>query len=202
MDMTDMVQFARRRLQPISDLAESPAYRCSAFLTDGTYLPCVLLASADAYAQLALRRFDETRKDARLPRLLGGKRRFGPGMEYPDIVRSFTTRGNRVNHYDIDRLEESPFAISAERLSEIRGETSMGWTQFTVEMSDGSQHFFGTTWFNEFFHMPEGYTAKEIVKIHPHPMLAPKPEGTIYRERPFFTCYIDGLGAIRSGSSL
>jgi len=193
--MTDMVQFARTRLQPISDGTESPAYRCSAFLTDGTYLPCVLLASADAYAQLALRRFDETRKDARLPRLLGGKRRFGPGMKYPDIVRTFATRGNRVNHYDIDRLEESPFAISAERLSEIRGETRMGWTQFTVEMNDGSQHFFGTTWIREFFHMPEGYTAKDIVKIHPHPMLAPMPEGTIYRERPFFTCYIDGLGA-------
>lgn len=77
----------------------------------------------------------------------------------------------------------------------------MSWTQFTVEMTDGSDHFFGTTWSREFFSMPDGYTTRDIAKIQPHPMLAQMPEGIIYRERPFFMCYIDGLGAIQAAPS-
>ena len=187
-----MVEFARTNLEPMVDLAGAPAYRCSAYLTDGVYLPCVLLASSEAHTALALRRFDETRKDALIPKLFGGKR-FGNGMRYGDIVKNFVITGNRLNHYDVARLEASPYAISLERLSEIEGETSMGWTQFTVEMSDGSLHPFGTTFLTEFFQMPAGFTAKDIVKIHPHPAHAPRMEGVVYRERPFFTCFLDGL---------
>jgi hypothetical protein len=198
--MTEMVQFARTNPMPFPYITGTPAYRCSAHLTDGTYLPCVLLAPAESYTELAIRRFEETKKDARTPKMFGGKR-FGPGMQYADIVKSFLTGSNRVTHYAVQRLEESPYAISPERLSEVRGETRMSWTQFTVEMTDGSEHFFGTTWSREFFSMPHGYTARDIAKIQPHPMLAQMPEGIIYRERPFFICYIDGLGAIQADPS-
>jgi hypothetical protein len=45
----------------------------------------------------------------------------------------------------------------------------------------------------EFFEMPDGYTAPDIQKIIPAPPLEKRSSGKIYRERPFFTCYIDGI---------
>lgn len=105
-------------------------------------------------------------------------------MQYRDVVKSFVTSGNCVKSYDIDQLEKSPFAIPLARFIEIRGETSMGWTQFTAVMKDGREFAFGTTYLTEFFHMPDGY----IVKIIPH-----KAETAVMRERPFFTCHVIGL---------
>lgn len=93
-----------------------------------------------------------------------------------------------MNPYDIDRLEKSPFAIPLARFKEIKGETSMSWTQFTAIMKDGSEFAFGTPYLTEFFHMPDGYNGDDIVKIIPH-----KAEMTVLRERPFFTCHVSGL---------
>ncbi len=200
MDIEHILDFARTHPQSVYDPSGSPSFRCAAFLKDGLYLPCVAIASEEARIDLAIRRFDETRTPSPRPWWLGGKAKgnkaHGQGFQYRDIVRTFVTSGNRVNHYDIERLEESPFAIPMERLKEVRGETRMSWTQFTAEMSDGSQHHFGTTFLFEFFQMPTGYTAKDIVKIHAHPLMAPMPEGVVYRERPHFTCYVPGFGTV------
>ncbi len=191
-----MIDFARMSLEPVNDLTGSASYRCAAYLNDGLYLPCVVLAQADPWTDLAFRRFKQTSKEPTVWSVLSSSP-LVPTKEYRDIVKHFTTGGNRVNHFDVERLEESPYAIARERLAEIRGETSMAWTQFTVEMSDGSKHQFGTTFLTEFFQMPDGYVSKDIVKIHPHPQLAPRAEGVVYRERPFFTCFLDGLGDIQ-----
>jgi hypothetical protein len=185
MDDQEIISYAKAELEPMENTYGGPAYRCAAVLKDGIKLPCVLLASAEAVTELALRRFEETRADAALPK---SKRRFGTGMEYRDIVKSFVASGNCVNSYDIDRLEKSPFAIPLARFNEIKGETSMSWTQFTAIMKDGREFAFGTTYLTEFFHMPEGYVGDDIAKIIPH-----KAEMSPLRERPFFTCHVSGL---------
>lgn len=47
---------------------------------------------------------------------------------------------------------------------------------------------FGATYHTQFFEMPPGYTATDVVRIKPG-QTAP---GPTYRERPFFECFIDG----------
>jgi hypothetical protein len=185
MEDREIILYAKAELERIENLYGGPAFRCAAVLKDDLHLPCVLLVSAEAVTDLALRRFEETRADAALS---PSKRRFGQGMEYRDIVKSFVTSGNCVNAYDIERLEKSPFAIPLARLYEIKGETSMGWTQFTAIMKDGRAFAFGTNYLTEFFNMPEGYVGEDIVKIIPH-----RAETTPLRERPFFTCHVSGL---------
>ncbi len=180
-----IISYAKSELERLENTYGGPAYRCAAVLKDGVKLPCVLLVSAEAVTELALRRFDETRADEALSK---SKRRFGAGMQYRDIVKSFVTSGNCVNAYDIERLEKSPFAIPLARFKEIKGETSMSWTQFTATMKDGREFAFGTTYLTEFFHMPDGYVGDDIVKIIPH-----KAETPVLRERPFFTCHVSGL---------
>jgi len=181
-DLAQIVAFAKQGIEPIESAAGMPAYRCSAYLKDGLYLPCVLLASAASQVALASRRFDETKAQER-----SGKA--GHGMRYSDIVRTFAAGGNRLNDYDIERIEKSPFAIPLERLREVDGETSMSWTQFGAVMTDGKEFYFGTTFLTEFFQMPVGYSGEDIARIIPHR----KGDGALYRERPFFTCFTQGL---------
>jgi hypothetical protein len=184
MDELDIIKFAESNLERITSTDGGPAYRCSAFLNDGVHLPCVLIASIESHVELATRRLEEARADGLKPE---SERRFGYRMTYPDLISTFTTKGNCVNHYDIARLERSSFAIPLARLQEVKGETSMSWTQFSAVMRDGSEFFFGTSYLTEFFHMPHGYTGDDITTINPH--RGGRSERT-YRERPFFTCYV------------
>jgi hypothetical protein len=103
------------------------------------------------------------------------------------------TEGNRLNHYDIEKLDLSDYALSPSHLDEINGETSMGWTEFYVIMDDGKEFCFGTTFAIEFFCMPEGYTSKNVVRIIPAVRGEPRKYEKVYRERPFFECFIDKL---------
>ena len=182
----EIVEFVKARCEAIAGPAGDAAYRCGAHLKDGLTLPCVLIAQKTAWVQLALRRFQETKKDGNG---LFRKKRFGQGFDYASIVESFVTAGNRLNSYDIDRLVISPFAIPLERLREVKGETSMSWTQFVGVMSDGQEFSFGTTFLTEFFQMPDGYVASDIVGIRSHA----RGEGQLFRERPYFTCFVEGL---------
>ena len=69
----------------------------------------------------------------------------------------------------------------------------MGWTEFYAIMEDGKEFCFGTTFNIEFFSMPEGYTANNIIKITPAVRGEPRKYEQVYRERPFFECYIEKL---------
>ena len=178
----DIVEFVKREVEPLP--ACSPygeRYRVSATLTDGTLLPCVVVERASNTVDLAIRRFDETRKSS------------DPYMGYQALVRSFVTQGNTVNDYDLRELSLSPFAIPLARAREIGGETSMSWTEFYATMRDGREFRFGTSFLVEFFEMPDGYTAADIMKIVPA-LRGEKPRiERVYRERPFFTCFVDGV---------
>lgn len=115
-------------------------------------------------------------------------------MDYRAIVGTFVCDGGRVPWYKIKCLDESPYAIPPDRMAEIGGETSMGWTQFTAVMTDGKRFEFGTTFSTEFFDMPVGYAGRDIARIIPTARGARRdPVTAVYREKPFFDCYVEGI---------
>ncbi len=178
----DIVEFVKKHVEALPAYPPyGERYRVSATMTDGTTLPCVVIESASGTVDLALKRFEETRKSTDLY------------MGYRAIVTSFVTKGNSVNDYDLKQLAHSPFAIPLPRMNEIKGETSMGWTEFYAVMKDGAEFRFGTTYLTEFFDMPSGYSAADIVRITPAVRGEKPRQEHIYREKPFFTCYVEGL---------
>src|SRR5260221_10973746 len=82
---------------------------------------------------------------------------------YKKIVEHFLVSGNRVNDYDIARVEPSKYAIPTELLKQIGGETTMTWTGFVFEMPDGKFIPFGTTFLVAFFDIPDEYTFDDVV---------------------------------------
>ena len=181
MNTTDITAFVRE-VEPLPPCPPyGPRYRVSALLTDGTVLPCVVVEGVAPTVDLAIKRFDETRKSK------------DPHMGYRGIVKTFVTQGNTVNDYDIASLSLSPHAIPLARMREIGGETSMSWTEFYAQMKDGTEFRFGTTFLTEFFAMPDRYSGDDIVKITPAVRGEKPRHERILRERPFFTCYVEGL---------
>ena len=203
MTLEEKIKFLKNNIEPIDDSIYGNGYRASAYLTDGTYIPCVRFRNPKPLTELAIRRFDEERK---------GKGIFSKssGFGYEDIVENFVAKKNSINEYDIDRIEKSPFAFPKDILGKIRGETTMSWTGFCVKMTDGKIFGFGSSFLFDFFQMPENYVAIDIAEIINHSYISK--DGTmkehqigfssqradydlsvIHRERPFFDCYIKGI---------
>jgi hypothetical protein len=199
----DIIKFLKKNVEPLQDSSFGPGYRASAYLKDGTFLPCVMFRNPKTVVNLAIRRFKEEQT---------GKGIFNrsSGLGYYNIVKNFVTNGNCINDYDIDRVEKSAFAFPLTIQSQIRGETTMGWTGFAAKMKDGKYFGFGSTFLLEFFQMPDNYSVDDIVEIINHSYvlktgelrshregLMTRPEeykdAIVYRERQFFECYIDNL---------
>jgi len=197
----DIIKFLKDNVEPLEDNAYGPGYRASVYLTDGTFLPCVIFRNSKTVVNLAIRRFKEEQS---------GKGIFNrsSGIGYYNIVKTFVASGNCINNYDIDRVEKSKFAFPLSM--QIHGETTMGWTGFAIKMKDGKLFGYGTTFRWEFFQMPEGYSVDDIEEIinhsyvlkngelrshrqGSHTRLEEYKDAVIYRERPFFECYIDNL---------
>lgn len=178
----DIIEFVKKYVEPLPAYPPyGERYRVSAMMTDGTSLPCVVIESAPRIIDLALKRFEETRTS------------LDPYSGYRAIVNSFVTSGNRVNDYDLKQLAISPYAMPPSRIQEIKGGTSMGWTGFCVRMKDGMEFRFGTTFLVEFFDMPPGYSAADILRVFPEVHGEEEKQKRVYREKPFFTCYLNGL---------
>jgi len=194
-----LLEYIKSGAEPWPDQTYGDGYRCSAYLKDGTYLPCVMLRRSAPLTALAMRRFEEEKK---------GKGIFRSTNGYEEIVKTFVVAGNRVNGYDIDRVEPSRFAIPLSLLQRVKGETTMGWTGFVLEMRDGKLFPFGTTFLAEFFNIPEAYTFEDVAAVHNHSYvsasgeLRPLSQGmsdlpadydpsSVNRERPYFTCHFD-----------
>ncbi len=199
----DTIRFLKDNVEPLPDNSYGPGYRASAYLTDGTFLPCVIFRNPRPKVDLAIKRFNDEQT---------GKSVFSPssGLGYYDIVKNFVTGGNRINHNNIHTVEKSRFALPRLIHDQIRGETTMGWTGFAAKMRDGKYVGFGTTYHYAFFDMPEGYSAEDIEEIINHSYVLKTGElrshevpffelphdykdAVVYRERPFFECYIDNL---------
>ncbi len=187
-------------VEPFEDSFYSPRYRCSLTLKDGTYLPCAVIQSKQRLVELAKRRIKEE---------MDGKGRLGGVDPYGQIVSSFVTRGNRINDYDVISATTSPFAIPLALLHQIHSETTMAWTGWVFEMSDGSTFSYGSSFSMEFFQLPEGYLFDDVTKVHNHSYvgkngkLLPLQQGGFFpddykdvpllRERIYFTCAIESI---------
>jgi len=204
MKITEIVKFLKNDIEPIEDQVSGLGYRVSAYLKDGTYLPCVMFRNPEKTVKNAIERLQQEKPGdsifAKSYRVDG----------YHEMVKLYTTGGNTVNDYDIAKVENCPFAFSKEILSSIQGETTMGWTGFVAKMKDGKFFGFGSGFLFDFFQLPDGYKASDIdeilnhsyiskngeVKTHEVPFFEPPPDydsDSIYRERPYFECYIDFL---------
>lgn len=181
--------FLQDHVEPLEDSIYGKRYRASARLTDGTNLPCVVFQSQRGQIDLALRRFKQL---ASRPE------------EYKQVVASFVSKGSHLADWTIESVETSPYAWPVSLLKTIKGETAMSWTSFVAEMKDGSLHSFGTSFLFEFFELPEGYTHADIKNIQGGMVFSPargltpySPDALngarVYRERPFFTCYLECL---------
>jgi hypothetical protein len=194
-----ILDFLKSGVEPFPDSTYGVGYRCSVYLKDGTFLPCVMLRKSDPVVELAIRRFEQEKK---------GKGIFSSQNGYETIVRNFVASGNRVNHYDILRVEPSRFAIPLQLLEKIDGETTMAWTGFVLEMQGGKLFSYGTSFGFEFFNLPHDYDFENVIAVHNHSYvsaagklcslaqgMASFPDGydrsLILRERPYFVCYYD-----------
>ncbi len=199
----EIITFLKENIEPLTDNIYGNRYRASVYLVDGTYLPCVIFQNSENLTQLALKRFEDERNRKTL---------FGPNPhEYKEIVKHFVTSGNRINEFDIAKVEISKYAFPVDILKQIKGETTMGWTGFSAKMKDGKYVGFGTSFLMEFFELPDNYTADDIVEIINHSYVLP--DGTlcehklpffanlndnyktavINKSRPFFECYLEDL---------
>jgi hypothetical protein len=198
----DIIRFLRENIKPLENAVYGNSYRASVYLTDGTYLPCVIFRNPDIYVALALRRFKEEKGSF--------FKKSKSGFGYDKIVKHFVTTGNQISYYDIAKVEASPFAFPIDILKELRGETTMGWTGFVLKMNDGKFFGFGTRFTAEFFDMPQGYNPSDITEVISHSYInasgevkshregfSRHPEGynveNIFREKPYFQCYIGSL---------
>ncbi len=176
-------------------------FRCSASLSDETFLPCVMLSKSDNMTELALRRFEDEKKGK-------GIFTFNSGDSYKKIVKHFVTSGNRLNHYDILKLEPTKYAPPLSLLKQIEGETTMAWTGWVFEMRNKKLFAYGTSFSMEFFGLPDSYTFDDVVAVHNHSYVSPtgelrsltrgmcaQPEdydkSLVYREKPYFNCFYD-----------
>jgi hypothetical protein len=184
-----LVSFLENRVEPLEDSNYGKRNRASARLTDGTYLPCVIFQGRESHVQLALRRFKQLEREPK---------------QYEQLVASFVSKRSSVSEWQIDSVELSRFAWPQALLRTIHGETSMSWTSFVTEMSDGSLHSFGTSFSTEFFDLPAGYDHQDIKQLLSGMVYAAgrgltefsmdaSKEAKVYRERPYFTCYLDNL---------
>lgn len=202
--VNEIITFLRDNIEPLDDGEYGFKYRVSVYLNDGTFLPCVVFRNPNPVVNLAIRRLDEEHPGRGFFKIPSKK------VGYYDIVKSFVTSGNCISYYDIDRIETCRYAFPITVLSQIRGETTMGWTGFVAQMSDGKYLSFGTSFDFMFFQMPDNYSTNDIEKIINHSYAlntgelrkfqVPFPEfppdykdATIYKSRSYFECYIDNL---------
>lgn len=200
----EIVHYLKEHVEPTKAPIEGIQYRCSAYLKDGTYLPCVIYQNSKPTIDQAIKRLAQEKK---------GKGIFfrTSGFDnYRELVKLYTTSGNKINEYDVDRVEKSPYALPYDIIARIKGETTMAWTAFGARMKDGKEFAFGTGFYFDFFQMPDGYTAEDITDILDHRYMSTSGElkkhqspffeypddydkNAIFRDRPFFKCFLDGL---------
>ena len=85
----------------------------------------------------------------------------------------------------------------------------MAWTGWVFRMKDGRAFSYGTSFLTEFFQLPEGYEFSDVDEVINHAFVEAAgvvtklaqggllPNGyrpdAVLRERPFFSCAVDGI---------
>jgi len=200
--LQNIIKYLKENIEPFEDNIYGPGYRVSVYLTDGTYLPCVIFRNSAKVRSLTINRFKESKNENNIFNTASV-------IDYYNIIGSLITC-NCLNVYNIAKVEKSPYAFPISIQKQIQGETTMGWTYFVAKMKDGMNIGFGTNLYTDFFDMPQGYSAGDISEITNHSYITQS--GQIYtfrvspfqdpnngekiifhREKPFFVCYLDNL---------
>lgn len=163
-----------------------PGFRCAAWLTDGTYLPCVFVQRIGRYAD---RSFEMAEAEFR-----------GDGAYalFPNPVReaikSDLTWSNRVACYYIERVEPCRFATPLSLLSQVRGETAMSLWLFALETANGRRFSFAGGHLASllFLDLPGDVEFSDFVTVRnvDRNKRLPKCEAA-FRERMSFNCFAD-----------
>jgi hypothetical protein len=174
--------------EPFANEFYGPLYRCAAHLKDGTYLPCVVFSSRKRQIDILEQRFNEVVEKP---------------IQFRQCVEWFCTSGSRVDVHSIAAITSSPYALTNSLISQILGETSMGWTCFVMEMRDGVLFNCGTSFERFFFELPDGYVIADIKEIHSNKVVDVSGElvsgrnartaGPFLREKSHFSCYLTSL---------
>ena len=61
MNNSEIIQFLKDNIEPLKKEFEGNQYRCSAYLKDGTYLPCVIFQNPGPTVNQAIKRLKEER---------------------------------------------------------------------------------------------------------------------------------------------
>ena len=194
----EIINFLKSNIEPLGDSIYGAGYRAAVYLTDGTYLPCVIFRNSKKTVKLAIKRFKEKQSGRSIVKYASN--------EYYETVKNFVTKGNCINDYDIASVEISKYAFPISILKQIEGETGMGWTGFAAKMKNDQYFGFSTGFGNGFFQIPENYSVEDIVEIVNHRYVSKTGElrpfykhdddynaAVIYSGRPFFECYMDNL---------
>jgi hypothetical protein len=160
--LEEKILYLKTNIEPDIDRDGERSYRAAARLRDDTFLPCVRFSNPETAIKSALEQFELVKA--------GKIHYYGiddtPEQNFQMEVKRIVTYGNRVSHYDIARIEPSPFAFTPGVLRQIGGETTMGYTGFAAQMRDGKYFGFGARNFDfAFFAMPGGYSPADIIKI-------------------------------------
>ena len=192
-------EFINSGEEPLPDSHYGDGYRCSAYLKDGLYLPCVVIRRNDKYIDLACRRLQDEKS---------GKSIFkNKKSGFRETVKTFVTSGNKINAHDIKSVEPSKYAFPDFLLKQVEGETVMSYTSFVLEMQDGKRFSYGSSFLFAFFDLPSGYAFSDVSQIHNHSFVSQDGlivsvkgvedfkgqylPATVYRERPYFECYVE-----------
>lgn len=157
----EKMAYLKTHIEPLYSSDNGNIFRAAVYLTDGTYLPCVRILNPQHIASQAAKGFDETKKGRRF---FKQKSR----LAYMQIVEPFVTAGNKVNEYDIDRIQMSVFALPGAILRQIKDERAMSRTGLCLRMKDGKVFGFGSCFLFNFFQMHPGYPPADIIGVINH----------------------------------
>jgi hypothetical protein len=196
--MDNPFQYVIETVEPIEDSIDGRQYRCALTLWDGTHLPCVVIHSKQRLVELAKRRIKEG---------IDGQGILDGDDPYGRIISRFVPEVNRIDEYDVKSASPSPFAPPISLLRQIHGETTMAYTGWVFEMSDGKMFSYGSDYSMEFLELPDGYSFADVAKVHNHSYvgetgeLMPLQQGgffpddyrdvPVFHERLYFRCATD-----------
>jgi hypothetical protein len=134
--------------------------------------------------ELAIRRFEATREIPSSP----SSTRLNP-IGYYDVVKQFVCGSNRVEYYEVVRVEKCRYTIPGKLREKVCtiNQSRMTWTSFSGRMYDGQEFWFGTPVNSYFFEMPDGYSGSNLVDVTPHQNLT----GKYVNGKTYFNCYLE-----------
>lgn len=109
MNENHILTYLKNNIEPLENGSFGKGYRASVHLVDGLFLPCVIFRNPTEIVELAIKRFKEEQSGRGILR--------NSTNGYKEIVKSFVTKGNCINVYDIASVEASKYAFPVSEYS-------------------------------------------------------------------------------------